>query len=260
MAPVFGVITRVYGTREHPTHPYLWDCFFSVLAQRCQRWHHAIVDDASTDQSAQYIESYRRREDVSHRCTVTRHQRNKGPAASFNTAVRSLPSSVDWIVCVDADDMIDARYLSEAVAAITADPSLNAVYAHCRHFGSLHQVHRFKPYDPAHWMRWCLIPGQAIYRRSLWEQLGGYDETMWSAEDWDFYIRAEMAVGLKPYLIDAPRWYYRSHEGPRMSTFALSADGQDELRAYWAGHQKGNLGTRTWGAWRAERQMAGAAA
>jgi glycosyltransferase involved in cell wall biosynthesis len=250
----------VYGTPAHPTHPYLWDCFFSVLAQRCQRWHHAIVDDASTDESAAYIESYQRRADVSHRCTVTRLKQNGGPAAAFNVAVRSLPPDVDWLVCVDADDMIDARYLSEAAAVIAATPSLNAVYAHCRHFGTLHQVHRFKPYDPSQWMQFCQIPGQAIYRRSLWDQLGGYDETMWSAEDWDFYIRAEMAVGLKPFLIDAPRWCYRSHDGPRMSMFALSKDGQNELREYWAGHRKDTLGTRTWGRWRQARQMEAVAA
>jgi glycosyltransferase involved in cell wall biosynthesis len=253
-----GIITRVYGTPEAPRHQFLWEAFHSVLAQRHQDWHHVIVDDASRDGCAAQIAKYVDRQDMRGRATSVRLGENVGPAEGFNVAIRAMPADCDWVCCVDSDDKIDARYLSEAAEAVTADPRLNVVYAPCRHFGSVHSVYRFRPFNPRDMLSQCHIPGQAIYRRSLWDAVGGHDVTMRSGEDWDFFIRAQLAVGLRVRQLDAPRWYYRVHEGPRLSIYALSHGGADVLRQYWKGHTRQTVlaRSRTFGAWCASRGIA----
>ncbi len=79
--------------------------------------------------------------------------------------------------------------------------------------------------------------------------MGGYDETMRSAEDWDLYIRAQLAVGLTPHQLPEPRWFYRMHSGPRASAEGIKRLG--ELQHYWKGHTKASVmnRSRTWGAW-----------
>src|SRR5262245_18148154 len=81
------------------------------------------------------------------------------------------------------------------------------------------------------------IPGPAAYRRTLWDAVGGYDTTMRSAEDWDFYIRAQEAVGLVPHQLMFPPslyWYYRMHGGQRASDEGIKR--LPLLQQYWEGH------------------------
>ena len=78
---------------------------------------------------------------------------------------------------------------------------------------------------------------------------------MRSAEDWDFYIRAHLAVGLVPHQILARDlyWWYRVHDGPRASSDGMAR--LAELQAYWRGHTRESVlaRSRSWGQW-SERQ------
>jgi hypothetical protein len=51
-----------------------------------------------------------------------------------------------------------------------------------------------------------------------------------------------------------PRWFYRHHPGPRASAEGIA--NLPELQRYWRGHTRESVlaGSRTWGAWCAERQ------
>lgn len=242
-----GLITTTY---QHTL--FLWDCFYSVLAQREQDFVHVIVDDASTDNPMSRIGPYRQRHPA--RTRVVQLPTNLGPAGAFNAGVRALPPDCDWLMKCDADDKIDARLVSECYQAIRERPDVNVIVAPARHFGTQHHVYRYPAFNPRRMIDCCMIPGQAMYRRELWAAVGGYDESMTSAEDWDFFIRAQLAVGLRVLQLPEPRWYYRVHDGPRMSAFAMSPEGQEQLRAYWRGHTRENLGTRSWGQWLADQQ------
>jgi glycosyltransferase involved in cell wall biosynthesis len=57
-----------------------------------------------------------------------------------------------------------------------------------------------------------VIPSCALIRRSLWESLGGYDETLWHEEDRDLWVRA-LAFDAKFVRVDEPCWVYRLHAG-----------------------------------------------
>jgi GT2 family glycosyltransferase len=54
------------------------------------------------------------------------------------------------------------------------------------------------------------IPSFGLIRRELWDNLGGYDETLAHEEDRDFWTRA-LDAGARFVRVDEPCWVYRQH-------------------------------------------------
>ncbi len=54
------------------------------------------------------------------------------------------------------------------------------------------------------------IPSFALIRRDLWNELGGYDETLKHEEDRNLWIKA-MDAGARFVRVDEPTWIYRQH-------------------------------------------------
>lgn len=75
---------------------YLSQAIDSVLAQSCADYEIIVVDDGSTDNTGQILESYRDRI----RCI---HQANKGVSAARNMGIRSARG--EWIAFLDSDDI-----------------------------------------------------------------------------------------------------------------------------------------------------------
>ncbi len=55
-----------------------------------------------------------------------------------------------------------------------------------------------------------VIPSFALIKRDLWNELGGYDETLRHEEDRDLWIKA-LAAGARFVRVDEPCWVYRQH-------------------------------------------------
>jgi glycosyltransferase involved in cell wall biosynthesis len=247
LIPRLSVITACYNHGD-----YLGECIASVLAQTERQIEHIVVIDGATDNSWSVAEGLRATDD---RLRVIVNDVNRGLAYSQNLGIRN--ARAPWVLKVDADDKIDARYVAEILKAADRDGRRNVIFAPARHFGARTDVYVYPDFNPAQMIDSFMIPGPAGFRKALWEAVGGYDETMRSAEDWDLYIRAQLAVGLVPYQIRVPGlcWWYRMHDGPRASRDGIER--LPELQRYWRGHTRESvLGrTRTWGAW-CEQRMA----
>lgn len=93
-SPSISIVVPVYRCEEH-----LARCLDSLIAQTFQDFEVILVDDASPDDSLAVAEAY---EGKLPRCTILRHDVNKGVAEARNTGVRAATG--DWIGFVDADD------------------------------------------------------------------------------------------------------------------------------------------------------------
>lgn len=97
---VISVIIPVYNVAA-----YLPACLDSVLAQSYHDFELLLVDDGSTDGSADLCDDYACRDA---RVTVI-HQINRGPSAARNAALDVAQG--DYIAFIDSDDVIHSRYL-----------------------------------------------------------------------------------------------------------------------------------------------------
>lgn len=66
------------------------------------------------------------------------------------------------------------------------------------------------------------IPSFGLIRRTLWEQLGGYNEELKHEEDRDFWTRA-LKVAARFVRVDEPCWVYRQHIGNKSFNKAVAA-------------------------------------
>ena len=142
-----------------------------------------VVDDGSTD------ERTRAEMDalVARGIRVIR-QENKGLAAARNTGI--LVSKGEYILPLDADDRLRPGWIDHGIRILAANPQVGVVYGDAEYFGTRTGRWHIGPFDRDRLLQWNYIPACAIYRRSIWEQNGGYDATMpvWVLEDWDFWL------------------------------------------------------------------------
>lgn len=235
--PKMSIITACYNHGH-----FLGECITSVLAQTEQNIEHIIVIDGATDNSLQVAASF-----SDERLDVTCWE-NHGLAASQNLGIEM--ASAPWVLKVDADDYISPTYVEEILTAADADPRRNVIFSPAHIFGGkTEQWFTYPPFDPARMIDVFMIPGPSAFRKDMWDAVGGYDETMRSAEDWDLYVRAQLAVGLVPHQLPYARWHYRQHGGPRASAAGMRKVAA--LKQYWRGHTRETVlaRSRNWGAW-----------
>lgn len=105
---------------------YLPEAIESVFNQSVPPYEVIVVDDGSTDGSAEVIKSF---------ASVRYHfQPNQGVAAARNQGVRLAEGS--FFAFLDSDDRWIVNKLSQQLSAFTANPDLDIVFGHVRQFYS----------------------------------------------------------------------------------------------------------------------------
>lgn len=100
-----SVITPCYNGAK-----YIGETIESVLSQTYKDWEMIIVDDGSSDNSADIIAEYAEKDS---RIKYVR-QKNSGSAAARNTGIKTAEGQ--YIALLDADDLWDRDFLSEQIA------------------------------------------------------------------------------------------------------------------------------------------------
>lgn len=97
MKELVSIITPSYNTAG-----FVCQTMDSVRNQTYTNWEMLIVDDCSTDGSAEVIENYLK-ENGETRIRLLRNQRNSGAALSRNYALREAKGR--WVAFLDSDDL-----------------------------------------------------------------------------------------------------------------------------------------------------------
>lgn len=219
--PLVSVIVPCYNQAV-----YLPEALESLLKQTYRNWEAVVVNDGSPDDTERvalaYAEKDSRIKYLSLENGGLSSARNKGIAASCG----------EFILPLDADDLIMPRYIEKAMEAFAGNPLTKLVYCQCLFFGQktgLWETLFYKGY------RRLLLGNSifcsAVFRRSDYEQAGGYDERMRQGhEDWEFFIRLldEESVVCQ---IPQPLFHYRVKECS-MITMSCRKEVYDETCFY----------------------------
>lgn len=247
--PLISVLTSAYNATE-----FLPAMLRSLQRQVYPNWEVTVVDDASNEGDvAAIVASFNDR-----RIKTVRHDHNKGACAGRNTAFAH--SSGDYIMCQDTDDVLHPWLLQMLAVTLREQPDADIVMYDLACFGDENTCWRYalktaKDMTLAQW-----IPGQAMVRRSLYERVGGFDESPQlkaGNHDWDFWLAAFQEPVTVAH-IPLPLLYYRRHgnaiSAKRMRfDFALHSYLFDKHQAIFARYGTGKtfLATGAWNTFRA---------
>ena len=184
----------------------LAEALASLLAQTRRDWEAIVVDDASAvGDVAAVVEALQ-----DDRIRSIRHDRNRGLAAARNTGIRM--STGPFVLPFDSDDRLDPHCLERLTEVLEADRIADAVFPDFRLFGEVTGIQRFDVADEAALLTRQWLPGPGcLYRRELWERVGGYceDEVLRAGnEDWEFYVAAA-ELGFVARHVAEPLYEYR---------------------------------------------------
>ena len=210
-----SIIVPAYNQQE-----WIADTLDSVLAQTYPDWECIVMDDGSTDRTLEIAESYSGRDS---RIRVF-SQVNGGPSNARNNAIKH--SKGEYILPLDADDLISPQYLELAVKRFSEFPETKLVYCQADFTGDMSGPWELRPYVYDEFIRINCIFNACMFRRSDFDKTGGYDESMRSGlEDWDFLIgllRKEDIVFQLPEVL----FHYRRRVASQTS---LAAEHEPEL-------------------------------
>ncbi len=221
--PKVDVIIPAYNAAK-----YLAPALASVEAQTFEDWRILLIDDGSTDSTADVAVPFIER--LGKRITYIR-QENQGLPAARNAAIRS--SSAEYLALLDSDDIWLPSRLAESLAFLDSHPNVGVSHSSVAivdEAGEIletldtpqkHSDGRIAPYI---YMRKVHLRCPTIsFRRRCVEMVGLFDETLRATEDRDLWFR--IAQHFEVGFIDKVLAHYR------ISTASMSTDPNRMLQA-----------------------------
>lgn len=143
-----------------------------------------VVDDGSTDELTRS-----KTEDLRIQGIKVIRQENRGLSAARNAGIKV--SQGEYIFPLDADDRMRSGWIDRALTILGQNSRAGVIFGDAQLFGSKTFRWPGAPFELEEMLERNCVTASALYRRAVWEQNGGYDETMLLGyEDWDFWLGA----------------------------------------------------------------------
>lgn len=178
--PLISVVLPVYNGEK-----YLAGSIESIRWQTFGDWELIIVNDGSTDGSADIIEKYVRKD---FRIRVINHDTNKTLPVALNTGFAEARGKLlTW----NSDDNI---YMPQTFEKMVSFLSKHTEYVAVT--GRMNQINDeglfvrlFDKYNPESMWLVNTMGLCVMYRREVYDTIGGYDENLFLVEDYDYWLR-----------------------------------------------------------------------
>src|SRR5712692_6205416 len=162
---------------------YLAEALESILKQSYRPLEIIVVDDGSTDGTANVVARY----GAKVRCL---RQPNSGPAIARNLGLSAATG--EFVAFLDADDLWHPEKLERQMARFQARPELDACVAHVQNFwipelreeAERFRDHRISQPLPGY------VTGTLLARRSIFKAIGPFNVALGHGDSADFFLRA----------------------------------------------------------------------
>lgn len=177
--PLVSVMIPYYNCEQ-----YIAETIASVEAQHYPNIEIIIVDDGSREESAAFLVELLESKPAIRLAA----QNNQGVAAARNHAARLANGK--YFLFLDADDIILPHYIQKSVEVLENRPDCKLVYPMTEFFDAQQGIWDLPPYNGIKsLLTGNCIPIIAIHLATDFKALHGFDESLTTHEDWDFWIR-----------------------------------------------------------------------
>lgn len=198
--PLVSVIVPCYNYSR-----FLPETLESVLAQTCNDWECIIVDDGSTDNTANVAKLFMNKDNR----FVYVYQCNSGLSTARNKGIGIAKGK--YLQFLDADDLIEKEKLKTQIAVMENNYSIDIIYSDVRYFIDGSPNKKSCSYDMMNieWMpkisgkgheilkalifRNIMPVNAPIIRSKVFEIVGCFDEELNAFEDWYYWLKCGLA-------------------------------------------------------------------
>lgn len=181
----------------------------SVLAQTWNAYELIVVDDTSTDDSADIVRQF-----LSPQVRLIVHPKNKGVAAAWNTGIRKAKYS--WVALLDSDDTWQPEKLATQIEYCRSHPE-TTVLGTGYHLQGIYRTFRVIPNQHDTQYRQILYknilhPGTTfLVQKQIFERVGLFDESLRRGQDTDWVLRCAKSERIQ--VIPQPLATIHQHTG-----------------------------------------------
>src|SRR5919199_2240977 len=212
--PTFSVLVPTYDAAAT-----VGETIASALGQTAPPHEVIVCDDGSTDDLDAALEPYRDRIELVRKA-------NGGGASALNAAAAAATG--EFVVVLDSDDAYLPGRLEALGELAAARPDLDVLSTNVileadgRDVGRFYTPEQPFPVDDqrAAMLRWCWLFAPAVRREAV-RAVGGWDESIRIAYDWDCWMRLVLA-GCRAGIVDEPLVRYRLRPGSLASRRAAA--------------------------------------
>ncbi|MDB2481628.1 glycosyltransferase [bacterium] len=178
-----SIVIPTYNNLE-----YLPETIESCLAQTYKDFEIILVDDASTEDIYSYVKNIPK-------ITYIRNEKNMGPGYSRNVGVEA--SSGELISLIDSDDIMHKDKLTNSVGKFSSDIGLicgdYCIFVNRIMRSNPRPFYGFGREMDIGWNSMIKVNyvacGSTTFRKDVFNEVGGFNETYWVAEDYDLWLR-----------------------------------------------------------------------
>ena len=192
---------------------YLRESIESVIDQTYKDWELVIVDDCSTDETLKIAGDYSERDG---RIVVIHNRINKKLPASLNIGFEKARG--EYFSWTSDDNIYEKDAIEKMVGYLDANQNIPMVRANMLMIGENAEViSESGEYGELKMLVANCVGACFLYRKSVAQSVGQYDETLFCVEDYDYWVRIMEQYGtignIREFL-----YQYRWHPGSLSST------------------------------------------
>lgn len=205
--PLISIIIPYYNCKE-----YIAEALQSIEMQTYMNIETIVVNDGSDRQNTAYIESLIQRKKAEQKNIHYAYQTNKGVSSARNTGGRLACG--DYILFLDADDKLHPEFIQKTLSAFIHTPNCILAYSKSEYFDAATGE---RPLPPLTGLKSLLmgnrIPTNSLHKMSDFIRLHGFDESLRTHEDWDYWIRLLKDGGAVSQLNEVLFYYRKRMDG-----------------------------------------------
>jgi glycosyltransferase involved in cell wall biosynthesis len=217
--PLVSVIIPSYNYAH-----FIGQAIECLQSQTYAQWECLIIDDGSTDETAEVVSRYSARD----RRIKYHKQPNQGLAASRNAGLKLYTGS--YVQFLDADDLLEERKFELQVEYLEGRPEVDIVYSGVRYFSTERMDERLLSMwgEDGPWMPGVsgaggevlkaltrsniMVVNAPLLRKRLVDEVGAFDGRLKGSEDWGYWVRCAVAGARFEYRdLDGTRALVRAH-------------------------------------------------
>ena len=242
--PLVSVVVITYNSAQ-----YVLETLNSIKEQSYSNIELIISDDCSKDKTVEICRDWlAENKEKFVRTELITVEKNTGTSANINRGIKA--SKGKWIKSIAGDDCLLPNCISDNVSHVIKNEHVNILFSRVKPIGNVEEGRKwpflnpepfFSAFTPRQFrILLCernFLPAPSVFmRKSVWEQLGGYNEDIPLLEDWPMWMKATQ-MGYKLSFMNKETAEYRFSDSSSSQVNLSSAYLESRKKCVMIGQQ-----------------------